>query len=308
MSNSRKVVIIGSGPAGCTAAIYSARAGLEPLMFAGVMMGGQLMTTTDVENFPGFPEAVAGPELMDRMRRQCERLGVSIVQELVSRVGLSRRPFRLETTEGKTASAEALIVATGAEARWLGLESEHRLKGHGVSACATCDGFFFKGKEVCVVGGSDSALEEALFLARFAAKVTVVHRRDRLRASKAMQDKARGQPKLAWVWDSVVLEVLGTDSVAGLRVKNVKTGEARDLACQGLFVAVGHVPNTGFLAGQLKLDENGYIVTDGRCRASVEGVFAAGDVMDPHYRQAVTSAGNGCIAALEAERFLSSHE
>ncbi|MBI5209100.1 MAG: thioredoxin-disulfide reductase [Elusimicrobia bacterium] len=307
MANSRSVVIIGSGPAAYTAAIYCSRAGLDPLVFGGVMMGGQLMITTDVENFPGFPEPVPGPDLMDRMRKQCERLGVSIVPELVSKADLSRRPFRLETTEGRTAEAETLIVATGADARWLGLESEARLKGRGVSACATCDGFFFKGKAVCVVGGGDSALEEALFLARLASKVTVVHRRSSLRASQAMQDRAAKSGQIEWLWDSVVVDILGSDAVTGLRLKNVKTGAVSTFPCQGVFVAVGHTPNTGFLAGQLKLDENGCIATDGRTRTSVPGVFAAGDVMDPHYRQAVTSAGLGCVAALEAERFLSSH-
>ncbi|MBI5884377.1 MAG: thioredoxin-disulfide reductase [Elusimicrobia bacterium] len=306
MANSRKVVIIGSGPAAYTAAIYAVRAGLDPLLFGGVMMGGQLATTTDVENFPGFPEPVTGPDLMDRMRKQCERLGVTIVPEFVSKVDLSKPPFSIETTEGKKALADALIVATGADARYLGLPSETRLRGKGVSACATCDGFFFKGKEVCVIGGGDTALEDALFLTRVTAKVTVIHRRDKLRASNAMQEKARGNPKLAWVWNAIIEEILGADAVTGVRVKDVKTGASRELPCGGVFIAVGHTPNTAFLAGQLKLDAGGYIETDGRCRTSVPGVFAAGDVMDPHYRQAVTSAGNGCVAALEAERHLAS--
>ncbi|MBI5622928.1 MAG: thioredoxin-disulfide reductase [Elusimicrobia bacterium] len=306
MPHSRKVVIIGSGPAACTAAVYAARAGLEPLMFGGVMMGGQLMITTDVENFPGFPEPVAGPDLMDRMRKQCERLGVGVVSEFVSKVELSSRPFHVETTEGKSALADALIVATGADARYLGLPSETRLKGRGVSACATCDGFFFRGKEVCVVGGGDTAIEEALFLSRMTSKVTVIHRRDKLRASVVMQERARANPKIAWAWNALVSEVLGTDAVTGVRLKDVKTGDPRELPCQGVFIAIGHTPNTAFLAGQLKLDSAGYIETDGRGRTSVAGVFAAGDVMDPRYRQAVTAAGNGCIAALEAERFLTS--
>ncbi|MFA6317501.1 MAG: thioredoxin-disulfide reductase [Elusimicrobiota bacterium] len=306
MSNSRKVVIIGAGPAAYTAAIYAARAGLDPLVFGGMMLGGQLMITTDVENFPGFPDPVAGPDLMDRMQRQCERLGVKVVPESAAKADLSKRPFLVETTEGKSALADAIIVATGADARYLGLPSEKRLAGKGVSACATCDGFFFKGKEVCVVGGGDTALEEALFLTRMASKVTVIHRRDKLRASNAMQEKARKNPKISWAWNSLVSEILGTDSVTGVRLKDVATGASRELPCQGVFLAVGHTPNTAFLAGQLKLDANGYIETDGRCRTSVPGVFAAGDVMDPHYRQAVTSAGNGCVAALEAERFLAS--
>ncbi|MCX5794078.1 MAG: thioredoxin-disulfide reductase [Elusimicrobia bacterium] len=308
MAYSKKVVIIGSGPSAHTAAIYAARANLEPLVFGGVAMGGQLMITSDVENFPGFAEPVAGPELMERMRAQCERLGVLIIPEYVSKVDLSRRPFSLETTEGVTASAAALIIATGAKAKLLGLESEGKLMGHGVSACATCDGFFFKGKEIAVVGGGDTAVEEATFLTRFATKVTVIHRRNALRASAVMIQRAERNPKIAFLWDSVVTEVLGQDSVTGVRVRNVKTDSVREFACQGLFVAIGHSPTTDFLSGQLKTDENGYIVTDGRTRTSVEGVFAAGDVMDSRYRQAVTAAGTGCMAALEAERFLAQHE
>jgi thioredoxin reductase (NADPH) len=300
-----KIIILGSGPAGCTAAIYTARAGLSPLMFAGIRAGGQLMTTTDVENFPGFPEPVPGPELMDRMRKQVERLGVAVVQEDVSRVDLSARPFRLETTEGRKEECQALIVATGADAQWLGLESETRLRGKGVSACATCDGFFFRGKEVALVGGGDSAMEETLFLARFASKVTLVHRRSEFRASKLMQERVRSHPRIAFSLDSVVEEVLGREKVSGVRLKNVKTGASSELRCEGLFVAIGHKPNTELFRGQLELDAKGYIVTDGRSRTSVAGVFAAGDVMDPHYRQAVTSAGAGCQAALEAERYLS---
>ena len=300
-----KIIILGSGPAGCTAAIYTARAGLSPLMFAGIRAGGQLMTTTDVENFPGFPEPVPGPELMDSMRKQVERLGVAVVQEDVSRVDLSARPFRLETTEGRKEECQALIVATGADAQWLGLESETRLRGKGVSACATCDGFFFRGKEVALVGGGDSAMEETLFLARFASKVTLVHRRSEFRASKLMQERVRSHPRIAFSLDSVVEEVLGREKVSGVRLKNVKTGASSELRCEGLFVAIGHKPNTELFRGQLELDAKGYIVTDGRSRTSVAGVFAAGDVMDPHYRQAVTSAGAGCQAALEAERYLS---
>jgi thioredoxin reductase (NADPH) len=304
MAQSRKVVIIGSGAAAYTAAIYAARANLDPLVFGGVAMGGQLMITSDVENFPGFPEPVAGPELMERMQKQVERLGVRIIPECVSKVDLSRRPFYVETTEGTNASALALIVATGANAKWLGLESEKRLMGKGVSACATCDGFFFKGKEVVVVGGGDTAMEEANFLTKFASKVTIVHRRDTFRASKIMLDRAQKNPKIAWVLDSAVEEITGNGHADGVKLKNLKTGAVTSLACGGVFMAIGHQPTVGFLSGQLKLDENGYIVADDRTRTSVEGVFAAGDVMDHRYRQAITAAGNGCKAALEAERWL----
>ena len=304
MGELRKVVIIGSGSAAYTAAIYAARANLSPLVFGGVSMGGQLMITSDVENFPGFPEPVMGPELMERMQKQVQRLGVPIIQELVEKVELSRRPFKVVSTEGTTAEAEALIVATGANAKWLGIESEKRLMGHGVSACATCDGFFFKGKEVVVVGGGDTAMEEANFLTKFATKVTVVHRRDALRASKIMQDRARKNPKISFVWNAAVDEVLGNGHVQGVKLKDLPSGKTTELKTDGLFIAIGHEPTTKFLGGQLKTDESGYIVTDGRTRTSVEGVFAAGDVMDTRYRQAVTAAGTGCMAALEAERWL----
>jgi thioredoxin reductase (NADPH) len=304
MTYSKKIVIIGSGSAAYTAAIYAARANLDPLVFGGIAMGGQLMITSDVENFPGFPEPVMGPELMERMQKQVERLGVKIVQELVAKVDFSKRPFTLTTTEGTTATAEAVIVATGANAKWLNIESEKRLMGHGVSACATCDGFFFKNKEVVVVGGGDTAMEEANFLTKFASKVTVVHRRDTFRASKIMLDRAKKNPKIGWVLDSAVDEVLGNGQVTGVRLKNLKTGVTSEFKTEGVFVAIGHEPTTKFLGGQLKLDENGYVVTDDRTRTSVEGVFAAGDVMDHRYRQAITAAGNGCKAALEAERWL----
>jgi len=300
----KKVVIIGSGSAAYTAAIYAARASLDPLVFGGVAMGGQLMITSDVENFPGFAEPVTGPDLMERMQKQVERLGVKIVREYVSKVDLSKRPFYVETTEGTKAAAQALIVATGANAKWLGIPSEKLLMGHGVSACATCDGFFFKGKEVVVVGGGDTAMEEANFLTKFATKVTVVHRRDKLRASKIMEQRARNNPKISFVWDSAIDEVTGNGHVDGVKLKNLKTGQVTPLKCHGVFVAIGHEPTTGFLGGQLKLDENGYVVADDRTRTSVSGVFAAGDVMDSRYRQAVTAAGNGCKAALEAERWL----
>jgi thioredoxin reductase (NADPH) len=307
MAYSKKVVIIGSGPAAYTAAIYSARANLEPLVFGGVALGGQLMITSDVENYPGFAEPVPGPDLMERMRQQCDRLGVLTIPEYISKVDLSRRPFYVESTEGTCAAAQALVIATGAKARLLGIESESRLMGHGVSACATCDGFFFKGKEIAVVGGGDTAVEEATFLTRFASKVTLIHRRNELRASAVMVERAKRNPKIAFLWDSVVAEVLGQDSVTGVRLRNVKDDAVSEFACQGLFVAIGHTPTTGFLSGQVKVDENGYVVTDGRTRTSVDGVFAAGDVMDTRYKQAITAAGTGCMAALEAERFLTHH-
>src|SRR5208282_4061114 len=275
-----KVVIIGSGCAGYTAGIYAARADLKPVLFAGVSMGGQLMITSDVENFPGFTDAIMGPELMERMQKQCERLGVKIIQENVAKVDLKQRPFRVETTEGKIALAETLIVTTGANARWLNIESEKKLQGHGVSACATCDGFFFKGKEICVVGGGDTAVEEALFLTKFGSKVTLIHRRDTLRASMIMQDRARKNPKIAFVWDSVVTEVLGGDCVTGVKIQNLKTKQSSTISCQGLFIAIGHDPASSLFKGQLALDDNGYIKIDNRSRTSVEGVFAAGDVAD----------------------------
>jgi thioredoxin reductase (NADPH) len=304
MAHSKKVVIIGSGSAAYTAAIYAARANLDPLVFGGVAMGGQLMITSDVENFPGFPEPVTGPDLMERMQKQVQRLGVAIINEYVTKVDLSRKPFYVETSEGVSASAQSLIIATGANAKWLGIPSEKLLMGHGVSACATCDGFFFKGKNVVVVGGGDTAMEEANFLTKFASTVTVVHRRDTLRASKIMIDRAQKNPKISWVWDSAIEEVTGSGHVEGVKLKNLKTGAVTPLKCEGVFVAIGHTPTTGFLNGQLKTNDNGYIVTDDRTRTSVEGVFAAGDVMDDRYRQAVTAAGNGCKAALEAERWL----
>ena len=303
-SSTRKVAIIGSGAAGYTAAIYTARADLNPILFGGVGMGGQLMLTSEVENFPGFAEPIMGPDLMERMRKQCERLGVELVPEAIEKVDFSKRPFRLETTEGKVVHAETVIVATGASANWLGLPSEKKLLGHGVSACATCDGFFFKGKEIAVVGGGDTALEEATFLTKFASKVSLVHRRDSLRASKILQDRAFNNPKITYVWDSVVDEVLGADQVEGVKLKNVKTGKHHELKVAGLFVAIGHTPNSKVFQGQLKTDANGYLVTNGQTHTSVPGVFAAGDVMDSKYRQAITAAGTGCMAALEAERFL----
>jgi thioredoxin reductase (NADPH) len=307
MSDIRDVVIIGSGPAGYTAAIYAARADLKPLMIAGVSKGGQLMITSDVENYPGFEQPILGPELMERMEKQCLRLGVDIVPEFVSKVSFHHRPFTLETTEGKVFKARSVILATGAAAKWLDIPAEKRLQGKGLSACATCDGFFFKGKNVLVVGGGDTAMEEATFLTKFASKVTVVHRRDSLRASKIMQDRARANPKIEFIWDSVVTDLLGKESVEGAVLKNLKTGKSSTLACDGLFVAIGHQPNTAVFKGHIELTEHGYAKVDARTRTSVPGVFAAGDVADSMYRQAVTAAGLGCMAALEAERFLA-HE
>jgi len=303
-----KVAIVGSGPAGLTAALYAARAELKPLVISGVPAGGQLLITTDVENYPGFPEGVQGPELVDRMRRQAARFGAEFVDDNVLWVDFSRRPFVLETGTNGKVLAEAVIVATGANARWLELPSEDRLKGHGVSACATCDGFFFKGKELAVVGGGDTAMEEALFLTNFATRVTIIHRRDKFRASPIMLERARTHPKVVFLLDTTVEEVLGRESVDGLRLKNRKTGTVTDLKVGGLFVAIGHVPATGVFRGALDLDGEGYVRVHQETRTSVEGVFAAGDVHDRHYRQAVTAAGSGCMAAIDAERWLAERE
>ena len=302
----RKVIILGSGPAGMTAAIYAARASLEPLVLEGIQPGGQLMITSDVENFPGFSEAVAGPELMDVMRKQAARFGTTFEQVDVDRVELGKDP-KVVHGDGKIWRCHSLIVATGATARWLDIESEKRLRGHGVSACATCDGFFFRDKVIAVAGGGDTAVEEATFLTRFGTKVYLIHRRDKLRASKAMQERAFRNPKLEMVWDSVVDEVLGTPEkgVQGLRLQNLKTGKVSTLECQGFFVAIGHSPNTKVFEGQVEMDETGYIKTQPfSTRTNVPGVFAAGDVQDKTYRQAVTAAGTGCMAALDAERWL----
>jgi thioredoxin reductase (NADPH) len=298
------LAVIGSGPAGLTAALYSARAELRPLVIAGIPPGGQLIITTDVENFPGFPDGVQGPELVDLMRRQAAKFGAEFLDDYVSGVDFSRRPFRLETGTHGTIRARAVIVATGANARWLGLPSEQRLVGHGISACATCDGFFFKGQELVVVGGGDTAMEEALFLTNFASHVTIVHRRDRLRASPVMQERAKRHPKISLLFDTEVIEVLGQEKVEGVRLRNTRTGESRDLAVGGLFVAIGHVPATEVFHGALELDPQGYVQVREGTRTSVEGVFAAGDVHDRRYRQAVTAAGEGCMAAIDAERWL----
>lgn len=300
------VVIIGSGPAGLTAALYAARAGLSPLVIEGIESGGQLMLTTMVENYPGFRDGIMGPDLMAEMRVQAERVGAEIVQGDVTAIDLSERPFRL--TVGKAGyEADTLILATGASARWLDLGVDKRLSGHGVSTCATCDGYFFKGRPIAVIGGGDTAMEEAIYLSKLASSVVVIHRRDELRASKVMQDKARSLPNVSFLWDTVVTDIKdeAKGAVSSIALRNLKTGETSELAVEGVFIAIGHVPNTSLVKGQLALDENGYILTHGGTRTSVPGVFAAGDVQDHVYRQAVTAAGTGCMAAIDAERFLS---
>ncbi|MHB1932597.1 MAG: thioredoxin-disulfide reductase [Thermoplasmata archaeon] len=301
---STPVAIVGSGPAGLTAALYCARAELRPVVISGVPAGGQLMITTEVENFPGFPDGIQGPELVDRMRRQAARFGTRFIDAQLTRLDARGRPFLLEAGPDHRLRADAVIVATGANARWLGLPSEERLRGHGVSACATCDGFFFKGKELVLVGGGDSAMEEALFLTNFASRVTVVHRRRELRASRIMQERARSNPKIAFRFEEEVAEVLGEQSVEGVRLRHLATGAETTLQVQGLFVAIGHVPATEVFRGLLDLDEKGYLRTREQTRTNVEGIFAAGDVHDHRYRQAITAAGLGCMAALDVERYL----
>lgn len=299
-----RVLIIGSGPAGYTAAIYSARAGLEPVVLAGLLAGGQLMITTDVENYPGYPEAVTGPAMMEDFQKQAERFGAKLFFEDVTRIDFSQRPFTVETDDRRF-TADAVLVATGASATWLGLDSETRLQNRGVSACATCDGALFKDKPMAVVGGGDTAMEEALFLTRFATKVNVIHRRSELRASKIMQQRALSHDKIEFVWNSVVEEVLGDEFVTGIRIADVNSGATRELPVDALFVAIGHQPNTELFHDQLDLDEQAYVrVAPGTTRTSVEGVFACGDCSDKVYRQAVTAAGTGCMAAIDAERWL----
>jgi thioredoxin reductase (NADPH) len=306
--STENVVIIGSGPAGLTAALYAARANLSPLVIEGLEAGGQLMLTTAVDNFPGWQEGIMGPDLMANMRAQAERFGARMTRGNVSAVDLSHRPFTIATDDGPV-HTRTVIVATGASARLLGLPSERALMGHGVSTCATCDGFFFRGRPIAVVGGGDSALEEATFLTRFASSVTVIHRRDTLRASKIMQDKAFANPKIAFEWDTEVLDVRdqAAGAVSSLRLRNMRTGVEKDLPVDGLFVAIGHTPNTALFKGQLDMDENGYMVTGEGARTNVPGVFACGDVQDHVYRQAITAAGSGCMAAIDAERFLEHH-
>jgi thioredoxin reductase (NADPH) len=303
-----KVLIVGSGPAGYTAAIYAARANLQPILVQGLQPGGQMTITTDVENYPGFADVIQGPWLMDQMQAQATHVGTRIFSDIITSVDLGQRPFRAEGDNGDTYFGETLIIATGAQARWLGLASEQKFRGGGVSACATCDGFFFRGKEVCIVGGGNTAVEEAIFLTHHANKVTLIHRRDSLRAEKIMQDRLFANPKIALVWDSTVEEVLGDGEpavVRAVKVRNVKTGALSEVSCDGLFVAIGHTPSTELFKGKLELDGEGYIITRPDSTATaVPGVFAAGDVKDKVFRQAVTAAGMGCMAALEADRFL----
>ena len=300
------VIIIGSGSAGYTAAVYSCRAGRKTLLIAGSIPGGQLMLTSDVENFPGFPESILGPELMEQMRKQAERFGPEIIYDDASKVNFKSKPF--EVTVGKRIlQGKTVIISTGANAKWLGIPSETKLRGHGVSSCATCDGYFFKEKEVVVVGGGDTALEEATFLANITRKVTVVHRRDRLRASQIMQERSLKNPKIKFVWDSVVEEILGDSNVTGVKSRNLKTGMEQLLKTDGVFVAIGYEPNTSIFKGQVDLDPRGYIITHHETETNVPGIFAAGDVRDFRYRQAVTAAADGCKAAMDADKFISEH-
>jgi thioredoxin reductase (NADPH) len=315
-----KALIIGSGPAGYTAAVYAARANLKPILVQGIQPGGQMTITTDVENYPGFADVIQGPWLMEQMQKQAEHVGTRVMFDTITEVDLTRRPFRAVADSGDVYFGDTLIVATGAQARWLGLPSEQKFRGFGVSACATCDGFFFREKEVVIVGGGNTAVEEAIYLTNHATKVTLIHRRDHLRAEKIMQERLFRNPKIQVVWDSTVEEVLGTGEphgephgeplgVTGVRIRNLKTGENREIPCDGFFVAIGHTPSTGLFKGKLALDSEGYLLTRPDSTATeIPGVFAAGDVKDKVFRQAVTAAGMGCMAALEAERFLAAHE
>jgi len=307
-----RCLIVGSGPAGYTAAVYAARALLKPVLIQGIQPGGQLTITTDVENYPGFAEVIQGPWLMEQMQAQAEHVGTEIVTDIVVEADLSKRPFRLVCDSGQVWLAETLIIATGAQAKWLGLPSEQKFQGFGVSACATCDGFFYRGKEVVVVGGGNTAVEEALFLTNFAAKVTVVHRRDEFRAERILQERLFAHPKIEVVWDCAIDEVTGAEDpmgVTGVRLKNVKTGETRELSCDGVFIAIGHAPASQLFQGQLEMDASGYLkVKAGTASTAIQGVYAAGDVTDDVYRQAVTAAGMGCMAALEAVRFLAEED
>ena len=309
MSELRDVVIIGSGPAGLTAAIYAARANLTPLVFEGLQPGGQLTITTEVENFPGFAHPIEGPELMDAMREQAVRVGTEVRINTIESVDLSQRPFTVKADDGSSVLAKTLIICTGASAKWIGIESEVALQNRGVSACATCDGFFFRGKDVIVVGGGDTAMEEAMYLTRMCNSVTVIHRRDTLRASKVMADRALANPKIRFEWNSAVKEIkdVTLGKVTGVVLESTIDGSTKDLACDGVFVAIGHKPNTGLFKDQLPMDANGYLVTDG-VKTIVDGCFAAGDVWDTHYRQAVTAAGMGCQAAIDAIRFIEATE
>jgi len=309
LTKKQKVIIMGSGPAGLTAAIYTARANLEPLVFEGLEAGGQLTLTTDVENFPGFPEGIQGPALMNAMRKQAERFGATCLRERIDSVDFSERPFKVVSGD-MTFEAETFIVASGASAKMLGIASEKLLLGRGVSTCATCDGFFYRDKEIIVVGGGDSAVEEGTFLTKFASKVNIVHRRDQLRASKIMQDRAFKNPKVEFIWNSEIAEILGDveSGVNGVVLRNTVTGETTRKDIDGIFVAIGHTPNTSIFKGKLDMDELGYLITkEGSTETNVPGVFAAGDVKDNKYRQAITAAGSGCMAAIDAERFLESH-